>query len=110
MQTLNNQLRISENLKLFSNFINKKGPKPTFLDAFQIETQFKDGIFGNEYVVILKSDKKFFKIVAFYSSYYGIVFDESSKFIEVTPKLVTVTRFENIQHRIDKNNVTTESA
>lgn len=109
MQILNNQLRISENLRLFSNFINKKGPKPTFLDNFEIETQFKDGIFGNEYVVILTSDKKFFKIVAFYSSYYGIVFDESSKFVEVTPKLVTVTRFENIQSQINKNNVITEA-
>lgn len=93
---LNNSLKIPENSNNFAKFINKKGPKPSFLNEFEIETEFRDGIFKNEYVVILKCKEEFFKIVAFYSSYYGVIFDESSKFVAVKPKLVTVTKFESI--------------
>lgn len=107
---LNNSLHFdSINFNQFTNFINKKGPKPDFLTQFEIETQFKSGTFGNEYTVILKlkktSEIQFFKIVGFYSSFYGILFDESSKFVEVKPKLVTVTKFESIERRKNQNAV-----
>lgn len=107
---LNNSLRFdSINFNQFTNFINKKGSKPEFLNQFEIETQFKSGNFGNEYTVILKlktnSEIQFFKIVGFYSSFYGVSFDESSNFVEVKPKLVTVTKFESIERRKNQNAV-----
>jgi len=87
---------LNRNIVDFNLFINKKIEKPSFLKNFELHDSFRCGIFNYEYNIIIKKEELFLKIIGFYNSYYGIIFDTSSKFIQVIPKTVTITKFETI--------------